>query len=65
MRRIHNLRKRVKRKGLLKDAGFPSQSDREAAMRLAKRVGLAEFVTAQASRSAQMPDSPAISDVQP
>lgn len=49
MRRIHNLRKRVKRKGLLKDAGFPSQSDREAAMRLAKRVGLAEFVTAGTS----------------
>lgn len=46
MRRIHNLRKRMKRKDLLKDSGFPSQSDEQAAMRLAKRVGLAEFVTA-------------------
>lgn len=59
MRRIHNLRKRVKRKGLLKDAGFPSQSDREAAMRLAKRVGLAEFVTAEVTRDEQQRESTA------
>ena len=59
MRRIHNLRKRVKRKGLRKDAGFPSQSDREAAMRLAKRVGLAEFVTAEVTRDEQQRESTA------